>query len=173
MKSAGARRTAPDRDLPIMPALAVVFLITVVLPSFVADPRTNTTTSHLLLTDSFGNAVRMSTNEVNSSLHPPAAVGLKKQIPKTPRGAPQSDEVRERIAASGSSHETAEWFPVAPPVLMPYLGSLDEFGFETMYVLQLTPFASIQPDLQAIWNPANNPNPDHNLIFQLQLSLTW
>ena len=49
----------------------------------------------------------------------------------------------------------------------------NEYGFETTYVLQLTPLATLQPDLQVIWNPANNPNADHNIIFQLQLNLLW
>jgi carbohydrate-selective porin OprB len=49
----------------------------------------------------------------------------------------------------------------------------NEYGFETTYVLQLTPMATIQPDLQVIWNPADNANANHNIIFQLQLNLTW
>src|ERR1022692_816112 len=49
----------------------------------------------------------------------------------------------------------------------------NEYGFEATYVLQLTPLASLQPDVQVIWNPENNPNADHNLIFLLQLNLTW
>jgi porin len=49
----------------------------------------------------------------------------------------------------------------------------DEYGFETTYVLQLTPMATLQPDLQVIWNPASNPDAQHNIIFQLQLNLTW
>ena len=49
----------------------------------------------------------------------------------------------------------------------------NEFGFETTYVLQLTPLASIQPDLQVIANPADNPNAGGAVIFQLQLNLTW
>ncbi len=49
----------------------------------------------------------------------------------------------------------------------------NEYGFETTYVLQLTPMATLQPDLQVIWNPADNANATHNLIFQLQLNLTW
>jgi hypothetical protein len=48
----------------------------------------------------------------------------------------------------------------------------NEYGFEVTYVLQLTPLASVQPDLQMIWNPANSFNADHN-IFQLQLNLAW
>ena len=60
----------------------------------------------------------------------------------------------------------------ASAVMQPAAHS-NEYGFETTYVLQLTPLASIQPDLQVIWDPANNANADHNIIFQLQLNLTW
>ena len=49
----------------------------------------------------------------------------------------------------------------------------NEYGLETMYVLQLTPLTSIQPDLQVIWNPAGNADAEYNLVFQLQLNLTW
>jgi porin len=49
----------------------------------------------------------------------------------------------------------------------------DEYGLEVTYVLQLSPLTSLQPDLQYIWDPVNNPNADHNLVFQLQLNLTW
>ena len=49
----------------------------------------------------------------------------------------------------------------------------NEYGFEATYVLQLTPLVSLQPDLQVLWNPANNPAADHNVIFQLQLNLVW
>jgi porin len=48
----------------------------------------------------------------------------------------------------------------------------DEYGLETTYVLQLTPLASLQPDLQVVWNPVDN-TADHNIIFQLQLNLSW
>ena len=60
-----------------------------------------------------------------------------------------------------------------PSAVMQPAAHSNEYGFETTYVLQLTPLASIQPDLQVIWNPADNPNADHNVIFQLQLNLTW
>jgi porin len=48
----------------------------------------------------------------------------------------------------------------------------DEYGVETTYVFQLTPLVSVQPDLQALWNPANNMAP-RCLVFQLQLNVTW
>jgi hypothetical protein len=37
----------------------------------------------------------------------------------------------------------------------------------------VNPLSTLQPDLQMTWNPANNPNADRNVIFQLQLNLTW
>ena len=49
----------------------------------------------------------------------------------------------------------------------------NEYGFKTTYLLQLTRFASLQTDLQMIWNLANNPAADRNVIFQLQLNLVW
>ena len=93
-----------------------------------AEPRTNAPPSHFLLHDSLGNVVRASTNDVHRSLHPPAAVGARRQIPATTKGVPQSEEVRQRIVASKSGQETLQWFPATPPVLAPYLGNLDEFG---------------------------------------------
>ena len=60
-----------------------------------------------------------------------------------------------------------------PSAVMQPAAHSNEYGFETTYVLQLTPLASIQPDLQVIWNPADNPNANYNVIFQLQLNLTW
>jgi len=49
----------------------------------------------------------------------------------------------------------------------------NEYGLETTYVLQLTPAASLQPDFQVIWDPADNPNAARNYVFQLQLNITW
>lgn len=92
------------------------------------ESPTNSTTDHLLLTDKFGGTVRTSTNDVHPALHPPASVGLRQQIPMAPKGAPQSEAVRQRILESKLGQETLQWFPVTPPVLAPYLGNLDEFG---------------------------------------------
>jgi porin len=89
------------------------------------DAPTNAPANTLLLSDRFGNATRVATNEVSPSLHPPAAVGLPQQIPTAPKGTPQSDEVRQRILASQTGRQ---WFPPTPPVLMPYLANLDEYG---------------------------------------------
>ena len=49
----------------------------------------------------------------------------------------------------------------------------DEFALELGYVLQFTPTAKLQPDLQFVWNPAHNPDPGPATVFQLQLDLVW
>jgi porin len=49
----------------------------------------------------------------------------------------------------------------------------DEYAVELGYVLQLTPTAKIQPDLQVVWNRAHNADSDAALVFQLQLDLAW
>jgi porin len=49
----------------------------------------------------------------------------------------------------------------------------NEYAFEAGYVLQLTPTAKLQPDLQVVWNAAHNPDSSPALIAQVQLDLTW
>jgi len=49
----------------------------------------------------------------------------------------------------------------------------NEYVLEAGYVLQVTPFARLQPDLQVIWNPSNNPSASHALVFQLQFEIAW
>ena len=49
----------------------------------------------------------------------------------------------------------------------------DEFTLEVGYVLQLTPTAKLEPDLQVVWNPAHNPASGPATVFQLQLELAW
>lgn len=49
----------------------------------------------------------------------------------------------------------------------------NEYGLETMYLLQLTRLTALQTDLQFIWNPAGNAATDHNIVFQLQLNLAF
>jgi hypothetical protein len=51
--------------------------------------------------------------------------------------------------------------------------SRNEYVLEAGYVLQLTPFAQLQPDLQAVWDPAYNPSASHALALQLQLVVAW
>jgi porin len=78
--------------------------------------------------DRLGRSVQVSTNDVARALQPQAAVGLGQQIPSGPKGAAMPDAIAQRIAASRPNQEGWQWFPATPPVLMPYLAGLDEFG---------------------------------------------
>jgi porin len=49
----------------------------------------------------------------------------------------------------------------------------NEYVFEAGYVLQLTPTAKLQPDVQVVWNPAYNADARQAVIFQLQLDVAW
>ena len=49
----------------------------------------------------------------------------------------------------------------------------NEYGIELGYRFQLTATTVLKPDLQAIWNPVNNPEVNANVIFQLALVTTW
>ena len=109
---------------------AAIFILAASTATLVAAdaPPSDPPPAHFLLHDSLGNVVQVSTNDVHPSLHPPAAVGAGHQIPGPTKGAPQSEDVRQRIVESKSGQETPQWFPATPPVLAPYLGNLDEFG---------------------------------------------
>jgi len=107
-----------------------------------AEAPTNAAPQHFLLNDRFGNTTRVPTNEVPSALHPPASIGLGQQIPVTPKGTPQSDEVRQRIVESKTGRQ---WLPSTPPVLMPYLANLDEYGNTTIQPGALFDFEPVVP----------------------------
>ena len=49
----------------------------------------------------------------------------------------------------------------------------NEFVLEMGYVLQLTPMAKLQPDLQVVWNPAYNSNARQAVVFQVQIDISW
>jgi hypothetical protein len=49
----------------------------------------------------------------------------------------------------------------------------NEYGVEALYVLQITPTAYLTPDVQVLWDPANNPDLGHSVIFQLPLVTSW
>lgn len=87
--------------------------------------QTNTNSGQLLLHDRLGHTVHTSTNEVNPLLLPPPSTGLSNQIPTAPKGTPQPEEIHRRIVESKTRRE---WLPPTPPVLMPYLANLDEYG---------------------------------------------
>ena len=49
----------------------------------------------------------------------------------------------------------------------------NEYVWETVYALQLTPTIKIQPDFQMIWDPAFHRDTDQAMVFQLQLAVAW
>jgi len=49
----------------------------------------------------------------------------------------------------------------------------NEFVWETVYALQLTPTIKIQPDFQLIEDPAFHKDTNYATVFQLQLVLAW
>ena len=111
------------RTEPPAPVRGLIILALLVGWSAVAAPSTNTSPSDLLLIDRFGKAVHVPTNQVPRSLHPPPSLGLEQQIPTPSRGTPMPEEVQERIKQSKTG---LAWSPTTPPVLMPYLGGVDE-----------------------------------------------
>jgi hypothetical protein len=110
------------KSLPLGLAIIVLNLAGV---ASAADAPKSTTSTNLLLIDRFGKPILRSTNEVPASLQPPPSVGLGQQVPSTPKGAQMPEPVRERVAESKIGRQ---WFPTTPPVLMPYLAGIDEFG---------------------------------------------
>jgi porin len=49
----------------------------------------------------------------------------------------------------------------------------NEYGLEISYVFQLTETMTLQPDIQVIFDPANNPQSDAVAMFTLQVVYTW
>ena len=98
------------------------------MAAFAADPASRTPPNEMLLLDSLGRAVTVATNQVPQSLQPSAAVGLQHQIPDPLPGASLPPEVSGRLQDAREGAPPFQFFPAVPPRLMPYLGSLDEFG---------------------------------------------
>ncbi|MFO1478053.1 MAG: carbohydrate porin [Verrucomicrobiota bacterium] len=107
------------RGRPWMPAAAVLLIV----PGAFGEPGAGT--NAFPASDPLGRAVEVSTNQLQSPLSPAGAGGVARQIPAAPRGAAQTAEQRRRLREARTGRE---WFPETPPVLMPYLANLDEYG---------------------------------------------
>jgi len=134
----------PTPEIPKCRLAAAAFIAGLaIVPAIpAAEAPTNAAPVPFLLNDRFGKATRVPTNEVPSSLHPPASIGLGEQIPVTPKGTPQSDDVRDRILESKTGRQ---WLPSTPPVLMPYLANLDEYGNTAIQPGALFDFEPVVP----------------------------
>jgi porin len=105
--------------------LAIV-LTTVSVSAFAAETNTNGSPANdMLLLDSLGRVVRVSTNVVPSDLQPPSDVGLGHQIPSPTTGASVPSEILQRVRANTNGFQ---FFSATPPPLMPYLAGQDDYG---------------------------------------------
>jgi hypothetical protein len=86
----------------------------------------NSSPGEILLLDHLGRVVKVPTNEVPPGLLPPAAVGVKQQVPTPVQGTTQPREILQR--SRDAATEGFRSFPGVPPPLAPYLASQDEFG---------------------------------------------
>ena len=72
----------------------------------------NTPPGKMLLLDAFGRLVKLPTNEIPQSLHPPAELGLKHQSPMPTKGANLPGEVLQRNKEARGGVEELQFFPV-------------------------------------------------------------
>ncbi|HTQ51301.1 MAG TPA: carbohydrate porin [Candidatus Acidoferrales bacterium] len=112
----------------------------------IANSTTNaaagSTTNDVLLIDSLGRLVTVSTNQVPSGYRPPSDLGVNDQIPTYARGTLAPMAILQR-ARNAISH--AEFFPAVPPGLMPYLASQDEYGNTALTPNPMFSYAPIEP----------------------------
>ena len=135
-----------------------------------ADPAsTNAPAAGLLLTDSLGRHIGVSTNEVPRQLHPPGPSGLARQIPQLTKGAVVSERVLDRAHEARSGLEDLHFLPPVPPALAPYLMGLDEFGNTAIQPGPLLPTSGLDALVQQpkYWLS------DHGLRYSLQQTFTY
>jgi hypothetical protein len=187
------------RPQPIA-AVAAAFLLA--LTAQAADQNSSDSPpGEILLLDHLERVVKVPTNQMPAWLLPPAAVGVKQQVPTPVQGTSQPREVLQR--SQDAAAEGFRRFPSVPPPLAPYLASQDEFGnttarpgplfdvfpfepiiqggkywlsgygFRDSLQQTLSPTLRFQPDFQFVINPAFNSRHDHAMVFQLQLDLAW
>ena len=89
---------------------------------------TNSAAGHILLNGSLGQIVKVPTNALPANLLPRPGIGLEYQVPQPARGIQVPEPVQQRLKETQQKQTNTEFFPAAPPSLMPYLGSSDELG---------------------------------------------
>ena len=158
--------------LPIMLPPVLAFALTPIVwasTALAADPAsTNAPAAGLLLTDSLGRHVGVSTNEVPSRLHPPGPSGLVRQIPQLKKGAVVSEPVLDRAHQANAGLDDLRFLPPVPPALAPYLMGLDEFGNTAIQPGPLLPVSAFDALVQRpkYWLS------DYGLRYSLQQTLT-
>ena len=82
----------------------------------------------MLLMDEVGNAVSTPTSDVARGLRPATALGLKYQTPATHKGVTAPGATQKKLQSIWDDLPEFEFFPPAPPRLMPYLYETDAQG---------------------------------------------
>jgi len=82
----------------------------------------------VLLLDSLGRPVKKPVDSLPQGLRPQSQTELKYQTPTPQRGRKPPEELQEKLESIREGLPAFEWFPAAPPSLMPYLYSQDAFG---------------------------------------------
>ncbi len=86
---------------------------------------TNSSSGDMLLLDNLGRVVAVPTNQLPSAFQPPSSTGVNQQFPNPTAGSSMPLEIQQRERARPKRFR---FFPGAPPLLMPYLASLDDYG---------------------------------------------
>jgi hypothetical protein len=148
-------------------SVALAVALTASLTAFAAGTNSSGSSSgDMLLLDSLGRVVQVPTNEMPAVLQPPADVGLQRQFPSPTRGASVPPELLQRMRAGTNGFQ---FFSAAPPPLMPYLASQDEYGN-----------TAIRPDALFFFVPLEGPVQgskywlsEYGFRYSLQQTITW
>jgi len=146
-----------------------IALVILAVHAFASDPSlTNSTSGEVLLNDSLGRTVEVSTNDLPRSLQP-TGVELKHQLPQPTKGTKMSGDVQQRIAKGREGVAGLQWFPSSQPRLMPYLASQDELGNTAIRPGALIPVVPLEPLVQGgkYWLS------QYGLRYSLEQTVTW
>ena len=110
---------------PLQRLLFKLALAAMPVTAFAAGTATADSSScDMLLLDSLGRVVSVSTNAMPASLQP-GAMGLERQLPDPVGGSSMPEEIQQRSRDGAAGFQ---FFPAEPPPLMPYLASQDDYG---------------------------------------------
>lgn len=108
--------------------LGAVFLIVALTARAADETPSEPVSGDVLLLDSLGRPVFKPVESLPEGLRPRSESERKHQTPTPQRGVKQPEELREKVESMREGLPAFEWFPGAPPALMPYLYSQDELG---------------------------------------------
>jgi hypothetical protein len=123
----------------------------------------------MLHLDHLGKTVRTPVESLPPKSRPRSQAELDYRIPPTHKGVEPSAEVRAKLEAMRAGLPQFEWLPAAPPRLMPYLYSNDEFGNTAIRHGALIEVFPLEPAVQGAktWLSSTG------LRYSLQQSFTY